>query len=157
MLDRKGDRLVIAELAMGRKNNLFVADSGNHVIREIAKDGSVSTVWNSGKYSPLEGAEATLTATLSGPTAVAAISVNVDGYNPVSPNGISEISVSVTVVDAASGGLISLGKITQLVPKGGDMFVFPLLMPATIKQIQVQLNSKQTALAIYEVGYRTCK
>ncbi len=33
-----------AELAMGRKNNLFVADSGNHVIREIAADGSVSTV-----------------------------------------------------------------------------------------------------------------
>jgi sugar lactone lactonase YvrE len=33
-----------AELVMGRKNNLFVADSGNHVIREVAKDGSVSTV-----------------------------------------------------------------------------------------------------------------
>jgi len=33
-----------AELAMGRKNNLLVADSGNHVIREIAQDGSVSTV-----------------------------------------------------------------------------------------------------------------
>ena len=29
---------------MGRKNNLLVADSGNHVIREIAKDGRVSTV-----------------------------------------------------------------------------------------------------------------
>lgn len=29
---------------MGRKDNLLVADSGNHVIREIAKDGRVSTV-----------------------------------------------------------------------------------------------------------------
>jgi sugar lactone lactonase YvrE len=33
-----------AELAMDRKNNLFVADSFNHLIRKIARDGKVSTV-----------------------------------------------------------------------------------------------------------------
>lgn len=33
-----------AELAMDRRNNLFVADSGNHVIRKIAHDGRVITV-----------------------------------------------------------------------------------------------------------------
>ncbi len=33
-----------AELALDRRNNLFVADSGNHVIRKISKDGRVSTV-----------------------------------------------------------------------------------------------------------------
>jgi sugar lactone lactonase YvrE len=33
-----------AELAFDRQNNLFVADSFNHVIRKIAPDGKVSTV-----------------------------------------------------------------------------------------------------------------
>jgi sugar lactone lactonase YvrE len=33
-----------AELAIDRKNNLFVADSFNHVIRKITRDGKVSTV-----------------------------------------------------------------------------------------------------------------
>lgn len=33
-----------AELAMDRRNNLFVADSGNHIIRKISNTGRVSTV-----------------------------------------------------------------------------------------------------------------
>ncbi|HEU0040156.1 MAG TPA: NHL repeat-containing protein, partial [Verrucomicrobiae bacterium] len=33
-----------AELAIDRKNNLFVADSFNHVIRRITRDGKVSTI-----------------------------------------------------------------------------------------------------------------
>jgi hypothetical protein len=33
-----------AELAIDRRNNLFVADSFNHVIRKISNDGRVSTI-----------------------------------------------------------------------------------------------------------------
>jgi len=45
-----------AELAIDRRNNLFVADSFNHVIRKITRDGNVSTVTGAaGKWGAADG------------------------------------------------------------------------------------------------------
>ena len=45
-----------AELAIDRRNNLFVADSFNHVIRKITRDGKVSTVTGAaGKWGAADG------------------------------------------------------------------------------------------------------
>ena len=45
-----------AELAMDRRNDLFVADSGNHVIRKISTDGNVSTITGrAGVNGPTDG------------------------------------------------------------------------------------------------------
>ena len=89
-------------LALDSHGNLYVADTGNHVIRRIAHDGAVSTIAGSGKpgYADGKGAEASF----NGPVGVAVDKAGIvyvaDTYN----DRIRRIAPDGTVSTVAGAG-----------------------------------------------------
>lgn len=92
-------------LALDTNGNLYVADTGNHVIRRIARDGTVSTVAGSGKPGFADGKGAG--ASFNGPVGVAVDRAGIvyvaDTYNDrvrrIAPDGMVS-----TVAGAAGPG-----------------------------------------------------
>lgn len=75
-------------LAMDSKDNLYIADTGNHVIRKITKDGMVSTIVGQAGVAVVKPGP--LPATLSSPTDV---TITPDGRLVITaPQGLLQVS-----------------------------------------------------------------
>jgi hypothetical protein len=118
-----------------------------------AVDGSASTEWNSGVFTPVTGGTATLDVVPGKEISARSISINVDATKPAGTS--SQIKCTVTVYDGAGNSMVLPTK-TQIVPNGGDVFDIGLPAPMKVAHLSITLQSTESALAIFEVGYRTC-
>jgi hypothetical protein len=91
-------------LAVDGSGDLFIADTGNSVIREIAADGIIKTVaGQAGKYSDAgDGGQAT-SATLSAPTDVAVDAAGEEFIADTGNNALREVSAA-GVISTLAGG-----------------------------------------------------